>query len=210
MANVTCKGYHATAKENIKSILTNGFYMSKPKSSHWLGKGIYFFEDLYYAVEWQIIGVLKREVEEFDELNRKSGIIVSEIDMENYETLNISEPYGYSIFKELLDLIKKYYSNSEYEENLKKGDIHLIKVLEQIEIETGQKNLSNFDVLCSIYPKPIELEEAKSKTGDFMKCAQKQICVKNKKAIIKSKEYDNNKLKKENFELLIKNRRNLK
>lgn len=210
MANVTYKGYHATAKENIKSILTNGFYMSRPKSNHWLGKGIYFFEDLYYAVEWQMIGVLKRDVEEYDELNRKSGIIVSEIDMDNYTTLNISEPYGYSIFKELLNVIKKYYSNSEYEENLRKGDIHLIKILEQIEIETGQKYLSNFDVLCSIYPKPIKSEENKNKIGDFMKCAQKQICVKNKKAIIESKEYEDNQLKKENFELLIENRRDLK
>lgn len=48
-------GYHGTTDTNIEkrieSILTNGFE-SKYRKDHWLGQGIYFFEDEFWASQW--------------------------------------------------------------------------------------------------------------------------------------------------------------
>ena len=60
MEEKTLVGYHTTDIDSLNSIMQNGFEMSEPMSKHWLGKGVYFFIDLYYAVEWKIIGVLKK------------------------------------------------------------------------------------------------------------------------------------------------------
>ena len=53
-------GYHTTAIENVEDILKKGFHMSPSDRGHWLGRGIYFFSDLYFATEWGIIGVIKK------------------------------------------------------------------------------------------------------------------------------------------------------
>lgn len=208
MADDICKGYHATARKNISSILNNKFRISKPGKHHWLGKGVYFFNDLYYAVEWQLLGVLKRENVEYDELMEESGIIVSKIDTTNYNMLDLSKPYGLSIFEELLNKIKEYYGNSKYEECKQKGDKFLIDLLEEIEKEKDIKILSIFDVISAEYPKLIVKE--KNISGNFIKCIQKQICVKNINAIIKSEEYTDDETTKGNYELILRNRRNVK
>lgn len=48
-------GYHGTADVNIdeviKDILNNGF-VYKHRENHWLGQGIYFFEDDFWAYQW--------------------------------------------------------------------------------------------------------------------------------------------------------------
>ncbi len=45
---------------------------------------------------------------------------------------------------------------------------------------------------------------------NIKKCLQKQICVKNINAIIKSDEYTNDEVIKSNYELILKNRGNAK
>lgn len=63
-------GYHATDIKNIESIINDGFVESKASKGHWLGRGIYFFENLYYAVEWEIIGVIKQDIADYKELTK--------------------------------------------------------------------------------------------------------------------------------------------
>ena len=59
MNEKTLVGYHGTKIENVEQILKNGFKMSKSKENNleWLGDGVYFWEDDYYAVQWNIIDI---------------------------------------------------------------------------------------------------------------------------------------------------------
>lgn len=208
MTDEICRGYHATARKNISSILNNKFIISKPGKHHWLGKGVYFFENIYYAIEWQLLGVIKKRNVEYDELMEESGIIVSEINTSNYSMLDLSNPYGLSIFEELLIKIKDYYGEAKYEEYKQKGDKFLIDLLEELEEQKNIKLLSNFDIISAEYPKWMARE--KNVPGNFIKCIQKQICVKNINAIVKSDEYTDNEIIKSNYELILKNRGNVK
>jgi hypothetical protein len=198
-------GYHATDINNIELIKNNGFIESEASKGHWLGRGIYFFENLYYAVEWEIIGVIKHEVTDYEELTEKCGIIIADLDMENYKVLDLSEPQGYAIFEYLLKIIKENYPEEKYEYILSKGYAYAIKILEQLEIKKNKKYISKFDVICAAYPKNI----TKRKTnlpGDFISCVQKQMCVKNPNAIKKVEELQHSDITKGIFNLVKKNR----
>lgn len=205
MNEETLVGYHATDISNIKSIINNGFIESKASKGHWLGRGIYFFENLYYAVEWEIIGVIKHDVTDYNELTKKCGIIIADLDVENYKVLDFSEPQGYAIFEYLLKIIKDNYPEEKYNYILSKGYAYIIKILEQLELKKHKKYISKFDVVCAVYPKNI----TKKKTnipGDFISCVQKQICVKNPQAIKTMKELEHSEITKAMFSLIKKNR----
>ncbi len=199
-------GYHATDISNIELIINNGFIESKASKGHWLGRGIYLFENLYYAVEWEIIGVIRHEVTDYKTLTEKCGILAVDIDTKNYEVLDVSEPQGYAIFECLLKKIKENYPKEKYEYILSKGYAYIIKVLEKLEMEKNEKSISEFDVICAVYPKNISKRRTKI-PGDFISCVQKQICVKNSKAITKIEELEHSDITKGIFTLVKKNRR---
>lgn len=198
-------GYHATDIKNIESIINDGFVESKASKGHWLGRGIYFFENLYYAVEWEIIGVIKQDIADYKKKKKKCGIVVAELDKRNYKVLDVSEPQGYAIFEYLLKIIKENYSEEKYNYILSKGYAYIIKILEYLEIKKKKQYLSRFDIICAVYPKNI----SKIKTnlpGDFISCVQKQICVKNPRAIKKVEELQYSQVTKGIFNLIKKNR----
>lgn len=205
MNEQTIVGYHATSKENIELILKNGFIESKANKGHWLGKGIYLFENLYYAIEWEIIGVIKHEIDSYDEIEQKCGILIVDLDATNYNIIDFSEPQGYSIFEHLLNIIKNNYSKDKYEEILNKGYAYIIKILEQLEQQNNQKYISRFDVICAVYPKGIAKQKTTLKSN-FIFCVQKQICIKNKDAIKNISELEHNEITKGVFNLVKNNR----
>lgn len=205
MNEKTLEGYHATSKENIQAIIENGFIESKANRGHWLGKGIYLFENLYYAIEWEIIGVIKHDITNYDEIKQKCGILIVDLDIDNYNIIDFSEPQGYAIFERLLQLIKANYSKEKYEDILDKGYAYIIKVLENLEKQNNVKYISRYDIICAVYPKYI----TKQKThlpGDFIHCVQKQICIKNKEAIKNIYELEHSDMTKGIFDLITNNR----
>lgn len=200
--------YHATAKNNIKNILNTGFRPSPINEKHWLGSGIYFFEDIYFAIEWGIIGVIKKKNTNWNTWNNKCGIIAVQIDTKKHEVLDLSSPLGYDLFLTLLNVIKKKYSEEEYESIQEKGYAHMIKILEEIEEKEKIKLLSQFDVIMGIYPKAINTKERKHKS-DFLTCSQRQLCVKNSNCITNMSQVNtNNNEVKTVFNLIVRNRRN--
>ena len=205
MNEKTLEGYHATSKENIQLIMKNGFIESKASIGHWLGKGIYLFENLYYAIEWEIIGVIKHDITDYNEIEQKCGILIVDLDIDNYNIIDFSEPQGYAIFECLLQLIKANYSKEKYEEILNKGYAYIIKILENLEKQNNVKYISRYDIICAVYPKYI----TKQKThlpGDFIHCIQKQICIKNKEAIKNIYELEHSDMTKGIFDLITNNR----
>lgn len=204
----TIVGYHTTARENATKILENGFIPSPPMKNHWLGKGVYFYSDFYYAVEWGIVGVMKREKKTFKEFEKNCAILSSNIDCENFEVLDVSSPLGYTIFLQLLDLIKNNYSDEEYRKIKEDNNAETIRIIEKLEKKQGIKYLSNYDVVCAIYPKNIFKKKIKS-NSDFLVGVQKQTCVKNTKAIKDIQDIPiNNECTEKIYELVKLNRRN--
>lgn len=197
-------GYHTTAIENVEDILKKGFHMSPSDRGHWLGRGIYFFSDLYFATEWGIIGVIKKETNDFEEWQDKCEVLGAIIDDEKYESIDLSSPTGYYIFIEFMQLLKNTVSEEEYEEIINKGYAYIIKVLENLEKVTHKKLLSKFDIVYATYPKKIYEKVKSNKPGDFIICAEKQICVKNRNAIQKIYVIKNN--LEEIFNLVKRNR----
>ncbi len=206
----TIKGYHGTKKDNIANILENGFIpsVSTSKKEHWLGKGIYFYEDLYYAVEWNYCNIKDIDIT-YDKLCSNSGIIMVKIDVENFKVLDLNSGLGYMAFKNILKRVKKLYPEYKQKDIEENGDIKLIRVIEKIEDMIGIKLISDFDVVYALYPKNIFNKHIKNK-GDFFVGVQKQICVKNQDAIIQKVEYDcKNPEVKKIYKLIIANRRKI-
>ena len=76
-----CKiGYHGTSVSNADLIKSNGFTISQ-NESHWLGQGVYFFEDDFHEAERWTLYVCKRA----NGVVFKARIIVKE---NNYLDLN--------------------------------------------------------------------------------------------------------------------------
>ncbi len=204
-------GYHTTHIDNLESILNNGFYFSKPNVGHWLGKGVYFFDDIYYAQEWKIIGVAKKYNLDEEIGIQKSCILVATINCEEFEKVDFSTPEGYEIFKTLLELVKENYSKKEYEEILNKGTCYIIKILENLEIVKKEKSLSLFDIVCAdFYSNLNGKKKLASNESDFLTVTQKQICVKNINAIQDVYKLKETSEHKEKLEMVKINRRNKK
>lgn len=204
-------GYHTTHIKNVESILNNGFFISKPNAGHWLGKGVYFFDDIYYAEEWKIIGVAKKYNLKEEIGIEKSCIIIAKIDCEEFEKVDFSTPDGYEILKTLLELIRENYEEEEYEKILSRGSHYVIKVLEKLEIVKQEKNLSQFDIICADYYSNLNGEKNLVKNkSDFLTVVQKQICVKNIEAIKNIYKLEETNEHKKTLEMVKRNRRNIK
>ena len=63
MNEKTLEGYHATTIKRSEIILKDGFKISKSNADtwEWLGDGVYFWEDDYYAVQWNVIDIEKNK-----------------------------------------------------------------------------------------------------------------------------------------------------
>lgn len=202
--------YHGTKNENISSILNNGFNqsVSTSKKEHWLGKGIYFYEDLYYAVEWNYCNADSDSVT-YKDLCLKYGIIMVRIDIENFSVLDLNSGLGYDTYNNIINKLSKLCNKEDAEILKNGGDIKIIRIIEKIEKKTGIKLISNFDVVCALYPKNVFKKNMRNK-GDFFVGVQKQICVKNQDAIIDKKVFNCNQDKVENiYNLIIDNRRKI-
>lgn len=174
-------GYHGTDKSNEDSILKNGFEESKPQKGHWLGRGVYFYENIYYAIEWGIV-CFNIAKDKFKDYIKKSSVIKAVIDYDKLEVLDLNDPIGYIYYNEIMQYIKENFPKriAEIEQD---GDIQIIRLLEEIEEETGELYISMFDVVVANYLKDIYKKGTEKIKGNFLPCIQKQICVKNNKAI---------------------------
>lgn len=200
--------YHATKYDNIDSILKNGFEPSKSTSykTHWLGTGIYFYEDLYYATEWNYISINEHE-RSCESVRTKCGIIVAKIDIENFHLLDLNSGIGYDTYRQITTSIEKLCNTKEREELQSEGDIKIIRIIEKVEDRLGIKLFSAFDIVSAVYPKNI-FKKTTNHKGDFFVGLQKQICVKNEKAITEKKEYKFRENELESlYNLIVANRR---
>lgn len=195
------KGYHGTNKSNEASIIKFGYDMSKCKEEQqWLGKGIYFWESLYYAVKWNYINshsfsrnaILKKII------NDKT-IFVADIFIEDDKMLDLSSPEGTILFEEFQNTLRKSLGEDEVKKADNKDDVCWIYILHKYGF------FEKFDVIIATYRKEIKLENTRS-PRNFEKYLQKQICVKKANNIISNKVYNNIDIIKYYFEHIHNNR----
>ena len=143
----------------------------------------------------------------YEELSKEYGIIVVRIDIENYNILDLNSGLGYDIYRTITNKIKPFCDEEDIVKLENDGDIKIIRIIEKIEEKTGISLISQFDIVSALYPKNI-YKKQNEHVGDFFVGIQRQICVKNEKAIIKKEKYENeqDKLKKI-YNLIAMNRR---
>ncbi len=186
MNEKTLIGYHGTLKKKVKDILQNGFEpsISKENELEWLGDGIYFWEDDYYAVQWNIIDIERKHLTKNIENFNNYDIIESKLVVSKSKLFELSSPEGSIIYntfkKKMTDKFLKAGLKEEMEELKLKSDKFWINLLE----DNGF--FDEFDIITAIYKNSKSIEEFKD---DIVLNAQKQICVKNKKCIVKSESY---------------------
>ncbi len=182
MSDKILTAFHTTQSGIEQSILNEGFNLSIGKK-HWLGKGIYFYRDIYFAIQWGFIGVVKNSIPDIETFNKNCTIISVELNCEEYNVLDMNTPDGYNIFISLKKIIEKFYSQEKCNYIYSKGDAYLIYVLELLEQKTKKKFLANYDIICAEYDYNIIYKKDRILKSDFAGCKERQICVKNPKVI---------------------------
>lgn len=189
MSDKVLNAFHTTSPLNAEKIIKDGFIPSKGEE-HWLGKGIYFYRDLYFAVQWGFIGVIKSdEIKDLKEYSEKCSIISVNLDFDKYKSLDLNTPDGYEILLKTKEIIKKILPEHEYERKCERGDAYFINILGKLEKNQDLKLLSQFDIICAEYDFNIYKKKRKLKS-DFSSCKERQICVKNSQVISDIKKLD--------------------
>lgn len=179
-------GYHATTTNNANTILATEFKksISTNNKKHWLGNGVYFFTDIYWAVQWNIYELKKyinrnKNIEDFTVLTSK---IVCNDDI----MIDLSSGEG----KEIFFYMQRCLRNKLQEE----GKIELIEEVSRkskkflINLLEDYGFFDDFAVIKAIYIDQKEKDRVK-KADDFIMNVQCQICVKDITYIKDTKEY---------------------
>lgn len=175
MNEKTLTGYHATTKDKSQNILKNGFDISKSREENyeWLGDGVYFWEEDYYAVQWNIIDLEKNKKNKSMDSLKEYAIIKSKLKVNKLKLFELSSPEGSMIYNEFKNQLKDKFIKEGYgeyvDELLKRSDKFWINLLE----DNGF--FDEFDIITAIYKNEKNAENYKD---DIILNAQKQICVK--------------------------------
>lgn len=197
-------GYHATKKMNEKNILKDGFKISNSNNfHHWLGNGIYFWEDSYYAVEWNIIDLEKNGVLTQKNILEQYTILEATIKAEKNKVINLSSPKGTIIFEKFKENVINS-SNAEQKERLKKIDDDIFWV----NFMSKKGLFDKYNIIIANYNKTIKREN--NNKADFIKYEQTQICVKSNDLIENVSVYRNTREIKELYKIIKNNRKNQK
>ena len=186
MVQEIIEGYHSTNKSNEESIIKFGYDLDKCKEEEqWLGKGVYFWKSLYYAVEWNYIHThsFSKNLIWNNILNNKT-IFIAEIFIEKEKMIDLTSPEGTILFEEFQKVVKTNLNANEIEEAEKKDDVFWIYMIQK------RGFFEKFDIIIASYRKEIKKSKIKS-TRNFEKYIQTQICVKKTKNIIHNQVYSN-------------------
>ena len=207
MNEKTLTGYHGTSKEKSESILKNGFEISesKDKNYEWLGDGVYFWEDDYYAVQWNIIDIEKNNKDKNIETLKDYEIIKSKLRVNESKLFELSSPEGSIIYNEFKEKLRNRFIENGYENYIEKLSKQSDKFWTNLLEDNGF--FKEFDVITAIYKNEKSIEKYKD---DIVLNTQKQICVKNRNCIITRELYEDKERILTLFSMIIKKRRLVK
>lgn len=176
----TLTGYHATYSINIEPILEKGFKksISKEGALEWLGDGIYFWEEDYYAVQWNVIDMERFSKQKIVKKINDYTILKATIKVNKLKLFNMSSPEGSIIYNRLIKEVTDRY--------IKEGRKDIVDRLKNrsskfwINLLEDGGFFEDFDVITAVFKNEKHKEIYKD---DIVLNAQKQICVKNERCI---------------------------
>lgn len=197
-------GFHGTLRDKKDSIKEKGFEKSISTiiKKHWLGDGVYFFEDEYYAAEWNILDI---------ERNKKKGIYLRTFDyiiLKGYikcntnKLMDMSSPEGITLYKYFKEKLKEKYIREGKREQIDKLDKRSAKFWMTTLSDNGF--FDEFDVIIASYVR--SKQKIERSEDDFIENHQRQICVRETKCINNVKEYTDIDRIKELYKIIVKNR----
>lgn len=197
-------GYHATQKEKKQSIILNGFNksISSKNRQHWLGSGVYFFEDDYYAVEWNLLDLYNNKKYGIDIECQKYIILKSIIICEQDKLLDMSSPEGFALYKYLKRNIKQKYINQGKSKDIERLNKASTKFWMNLLEDKGF--FKDFKVVIASYARK---NQVLKNDDDFIKNHQRQICVKDIHCIVDTQEYEEFGRIEELQKVIIRNRK---
>lgn len=122
-------GYHATKKESAASILEKGFVL-KRRENHWLGQGIYFFENKVDAETW---------AKGTYYIKGDSCIIKCMIEARESEYLNLDSPENVEALTEYTENVKAVLSKKGISHVFDNEHVHLCWALDLFKADKGIK-----------------------------------------------------------------------
>lgn len=176
--------YHGTPYDNIEKIINNNFYISQG-DQHWLGNGVYFYPEKFYAYKWNQNRINKMNRSGIEE---KQGILEVEIECEVDKIFDLDTLEHKIILKKIIERIKNFTS-----EDIEGTAINILFN----ELNYDEK----FNMIIATFALRRYVMKLPKERLDFL--PEKQICVKNLKCIVNLKEVEFTKEEIEKFDHFI-------
>ena len=172
LENYECVAYHGTKKENVSSILKDGFNISD-EDDEYLGTGIYFYEkDIFQAIYW-------RTKAKKDKITNV-GVIKANIKSDKLIDLTLTSHYEYVY--DLSEKIRKRAKNALSKKGFKPSKLTPKNIFNTL------YRLKEFDVIKHVFKVP----HGGKIIGTEVFRSQIQLCIRNRKAIHNLEEVDLN------------------
>ena len=177
--NVTIIGYHGTDRKSAKDILEENKFDKSENEDDWLGSGVYFYTKLDNVILLNIRRYINqyKKYPEYKDLSKERKIIISEIQCDEEEILDLNEIEN---LRKFLGLWKMFYDkveNNKYYKKLKIKDCYIINWLfDHTEYFEGCKVIKNiFQLDLKFNRKILDIFYNKTRIGYTLH--QQYICV---------------------------------
>ena len=163
------RGYHGTSKEAYYEIKKHGF-KNTHRNDHWLGQGIYFFQDDLDKAEW-----FSTQCKSVKYGKGVPCVIKAVIKVEEKRFLNMCSSNGFQKFEKAYEEFKKniyeFRINIEFENNdaIKNEIVCVI-----------YDNIENIDVISNVFPNDSYISHLNKEicTKGLIVSRHTQLCVK--------------------------------
>ena len=141
--------YHGTRKKSANSILISNCFYPTTGDRHWLGDGIYFYEEDFYAYNWLVYDFKKnfdKEVLDKDKIIHNYSILSVNLDINPERIFNFEKAEHKILFDITMEeVIKK----SEYSKRFKKNKFPEGVILNIMFKEMGYNK--SYDLIVAIF-----------------------------------------------------------
>lgn len=164
--------FHGTEEQNLENIEKNGF-IYKQRDNHWLGQGIYFFEDKKQAINWK---------------TRNSKVVLEvTIELPFSEILDLDSIDGIEFF---MNEVKEILQTSEIKIEIKEDELNVNRCFFLDIIKNKNKNINmikyTFQISDPMYDKR-NLKELQAIVPFGLVHNQLQYCLHKNEYIIEKK-----------------------
>jgi len=179
--------YHGTSIELSKKIIIENRFKPSKGDRHWLGDGVYFYEEEFYAYNWLIYEYKKKfgkKLYDKNKINKDYNILSANFNISKERIFKLSEKAEHKILFDITmeETIKKSKYSKRFDQVTFPEGVILNIMFKEMRYN------SNFDLIVAIFTR------RKSNYGNAVLrlnyIPEKQLCVVNNNIIENIKEFD--------------------